>query len=62
MSTQFDIIVRKLSQFYAAEEINEWLNTKQTQLDGKSALELMINGEYEPVLKITSAMSDADFL
>ncbi|MGF1611364.1 MAG: hypothetical protein ACFCUQ_18320 [Kiloniellales bacterium] len=52
-------IVGRLEAYYSAEEIRTWLYARHPQLEGRRAIDLIIDGQSEAVLAILDRL-DAD--
>ncbi len=55
-------VVDKLSEFYAPDEIRVWLNSRNELLGGRRAIDLIHDGQTEPVLEAIERLGDMAYL
>ena len=55
-------VVDRLSEFYAADEIRTWLNSRNELLDGERAIDLIREGRTEAVVEAIERLSDLAYL
>jgi transcriptional regulator with XRE-family HTH domain len=55
-------IVRRLQEYYTAEEIRIWLYARHPQLDGERAIDLINRGQSEPVLNVLDRLDAEVYL
>lgn len=55
-------VVDKLAEFYTADEIRAWLNSRNDLLNGQRAIDLIHTGETEKVLEAIERLSDMAYL
>ena len=55
-------VVSKLAEFYSPDETRTWLNARNELLDGRRAIEMINDGETEPVIEAIERLSDLAYL
>lgn len=55
-------VVDKLGEFYAADEIRFWLNSRNELLDGQRAIDLIHSGHTEVVLEAIERFGDTAYI
>lgn len=59
---QLEYLVGELAEFYPPEEAHLWLFSHQKLLGGKRPADLIMRGEFEPVLMIIGQLKDGAFI
>jgi uncharacterized protein (DUF2384 family) len=55
-------IVRRLQEYYTADEIRTWLYARHPQLDGERAIDLINSGQSERVLSVLDRLDAEVYL
>ncbi|MCH8858056.1 MAG: XRE family transcriptional regulator [Alphaproteobacteria bacterium] len=55
-------VVDKLAEFYAPDEVREWINSRNELLDGRRAIDLVHDGETELVLEAIERLGDMAYI
>ncbi len=55
-------VVDKLAEFYAPDEVREWINSRNELLDGRRAIDLVHDGDTELVLEAIERLGDMAYI
>ena len=55
-------VVDKLAEFYAPDEVREWINARNALLDGRRAIDMIHDGETELVLEAIERLGDMAYI
>lgn len=55
-------VVDKLAEFYAPDEIREWINSRNDLLDGRRAIDLIHEEQTDIVLEAIERLGDTAYL
>ena len=62
MCIDFSPVADLMLQFYTLEEFDEWLDTPQPILDGKTPCKCIADGDMQRVVDVAAQLADGNFL